>query len=820
MALGAALPLDAGAWGFGRAQTSAVLGLPLDFNVALRLEPGEAPPECLSVDVTVGDIPLPRSAVSAVLDTTSPNPLVRVRTSQAIDEPLVQVNLSAGCSSRVTRRFTLLADPPGHMATQGLANAEALTTVAPTPSTPAQAPAVAAVVASAASAPAARTAPVAATSGGTAADTTSRSVAPASKPAATAAASAGQPTPRGMGAPAPPKQSPAAPRTTADPGQLADAKAVASERQASSAALRPRLQLDAPTIATKPAGAGPAAAKPAALLAAEEAANAARAAASAAEARAAAMEKNIEALRQEAKANRESLAKLTQALQEAQSTPDVPFAMWGALAGLGALSALLLIRLRRQSSAAGQAPWWSSGSSASAHAADIPDSVGPDSASAPDVAGALPVAPAKPASAVDKSLSAERQADAGWSPAVPTATPAMGSFDLNAEPPRRELPPLADPEELDAFDGGMDRTQLLPPSASTVSAPIQGVSIEELLDLEQQVEFFTVLGQDDAALSLLVEHLRSTGGTYPLPYLKLMEIYRRKGDEDSYERTRDRFNQRFNAVAPSWGAVTPQDRHLEDLPDVLRRIQQVWPRPVDAMALLENMLVRTEGGTLLEMSALGEVLFLFTLARDLHEQEEGAAGPVDVLLPLDDMFGYAPAQAGKADSDPATQFSASAFAKLAAPAAALAGLSGAAAASSASLGEDHFDLPLGEPMFEPVFDAPASAVGTESAGTAEPAAFQLSLPDSIDLPLTDESPARGAAAPAEDSFLEPLSFDLPELEAIQAPLPSKAAVPVDVDFSLDGLELEPVSPKLSQGEEQAASNFGLFHDAPATGKPR
>ena len=222
------------------------------------------------------------------------------------------------------------------------------------------------------------------------------------------------------------------------------------------------------------------------------------------------------------------------------------------------------------------------------------------------------------------------------------------------------------------------------------------------------------------------------------------------------------------------------------------------------------------------MSALGEVLFLFTLARDLHEQEEGAAGPVDVLLPLDDIFGGAPAQAGAADSAPATQFSASPFTKLAAPAAALAGLSGAAAALPASLGEDHFDLPLGEPMFEPVFDAPASAVGTESAGTAEPAAYQLSLPDSIDLPLTDESPARVAAAPAEDPFLEPLSFDLPELEAIQAPLPSKvaSAAPLDLDISLDGLELEPVSPKLSSGEEQAASNFGLFIDSPSTGKPR
>ena len=67
-----------------------------------------------------------------------------------------------------------------------------------------------------------------------------------------------------------------------------------------------------------------------------------------------------------------------------------------------------------------------------------------------------------------------------------------------------------------------------------------------------------------------------------------------------------------------------------------------------------------------------------------------------------------------------------------------------------------------------------------------------------------------------------MSFDLPELEAIQAPLPSKvaSAPPLDLDISLDGLELEPVSPKLSSGEEQAASNFGLFIDSPSTGKPR
>lgn len=818
MALGVTLPFDAGAWGFGRAQTSAVLGVPLDFNVALRLEPGEVPPECLSVDVTVGDIPLARSAVSAVLDTTSATPLVRVRTSLAIDEPLVQVNLSAGCSSRVTRRFTLLADPPGHMASPGLANADAVVAGASNALSPNQAPAAAAVPAPAGSAPVARTATAAAGSG-SALDAASRSAGTSPSMGATLT---GHASAKDIPTSAGPKRQPAEPRKAADPGQLADARAATPDKPTSPATARPRLQLDAPTIATKPAGAGPAAAKAAALLAAEEAASAARAAASAAEARAAAMEKNIEALRQEAKANRESLAKLTQALQEAQSGPDVPFAMWGALAGLGALSALLLLRVRRQRSGEGQAPWWSSGSSASAQATEVPDNVSSDAAASPDGTGELPVVSAKLAPVLDKGLPAERQEVSVWVPSAPTPAPVLGSFDLNAEPARRELPPLADPEELDAFDGGMDRTQLLPPSVSTVSAPIQGVSIEELLDLEQQVEFFTVLGQDDAALSLLVEHLRSTGGTYPLPYLKLMEIYRRKGDEDSYERTRDRFNQRFNAVAPSWGAATPQDRHLEDLPDVLRRIQQVWPRPVDAMALLENMLVRTEGGTLLEMSALGEVLFLFTLARDLHEQEEGAAGPVDVLLPLDDMFGDAPAQPGLVGSSPASQFSASSLSKLAGPAVAVAGLSAAAVSRPAPLAEDHFDLPLGEPMFEPVFDEPAPLAHAASTRQEEPAAYQISMPGSLDLPLAQEAPARGTPAPAEDPFLEPLSFDLPELESIQAPLPSKAdsAAPVDLDISLDGLELEPVAPKLSPGEEQAASNFGLFIDSPPAGKPR
>ena len=114
------------AWGFGRAQSSAVLGVPLDFSVALRLDTSESPPECLAADVSAGDVPVPRSAVFVSLESAAGGPVVRVRTTVAIDEPLVTIRLSAGCGSSTSRRFTLLADPPGHLAAPVLAQADAM----------------------------------------------------------------------------------------------------------------------------------------------------------------------------------------------------------------------------------------------------------------------------------------------------------------------------------------------------------------------------------------------------------------------------------------------------------------------------------------------------------------------------------------------------------------------------------------------------------------------------------------------------------------------------------------------------------------------
>ena len=104
----------------------------------------------------------------------------------------------------------------------------------------------------------------------------------------------------------------------------------------------------------------------------------------------------------------------------------------------------------------------------------------------------------------------------------------------------------------------MNDNPVVAPMSVTIAQPARvtlahGLSIEEHIDVDQQAQFLVVLGQDEAAIDLLLDHLRGTGGTSPLPYLRLMQIYRKRGDEAAYERTRERFNR----GGPSAGATPP-----------------------------------------------------------------------------------------------------------------------------------------------------------------------------------------------------------------------------------------------------------------------
>ncbi len=621
--------------GWARAQQGAVLGQQLDFSAALRLDPGDSiAPECVTAEVMVGDQRLPPGAVRVLVDGSSPETLaMRVLSATAVDEPVVAITLSIGCPARMSRRFVLLADPPALSPTASMALAPQMSQMSQMSQT-AQALLLAQADRSGAR--------------------------PALDPPDAPAAAVAQ-APRAGRSTQPDARPPRPAASTRKPAR----PAVAPPAVAPVA----RLRLDAADPIARP---GPAAANAAAASApgvveeaiqavalAASATRAAASAASAADSRIALLERSIGDLRIEARANRDLVAQMRERLAAAEggSRWTLPLLLAAlALAGLVLWLAWRLRVLQREQQAA-----WRRAAAAEAapqrgpvatsqlplvtselHLPTLPAAGAAQTAAArgapwPTVVPPVPQVPLVPlvprtSGANSRSLSPATMPQT-TQPQQPRPRPQPAAPPRPAVLPAVAVAPAVAPPTAVAAN---ERTQVLPPQALPDDGSPRDVSIEELLDLEQQAEFFVVLGQDDAAIDLLVDHLRNTGGGSPLPYLKLLELYRRRNEREAYERTRTRFNHRFNAYAPEWNADLQQGRALEDYVGVLPRLQQVWPRPLDAMAELEALLFRKSRGELFELPAYREVLFLYSLARDLLDREAADTGNVDLLLPLAD----------------------------------------------------------------------------------------------------------------------------------------------------------------------------------------
>jgi pilus assembly protein FimV len=245
-----------------------------------------------------------------------------------------------------------------------------------------------------------------------------------------------------------------------------------------------------------------------------------------------------------------------------------------------------------------------------------------------------------------------RGAPQWWAPPAPVAAPAPASrtkgldFETATPTTMSGVAPAYEVSMLDSAEISMPSADLpmtvpaaaaLRPSA-VVAEPARELSVEELIDLEQQAEFFVVLGQDEAAIELLMSHVRNDGGISPLPYLKLLEIYKRRGESDAYERIRDRFNRRFNAYAPDWASDLQQGLSLEAYPETLQRLQELWGAPARAMETLAAALFRRDASDqTYDLPAYRELLFLYAVARDFQEHGVTDLGrDVDLLLPMHD----------------------------------------------------------------------------------------------------------------------------------------------------------------------------------------
>ena len=144
----------------GRSRGVALIGRTLDVSIPITLDSlGQVAELCPEADVFHGDSRVDASRVTARVEPANGlNAVVRVRSSLAVDEPVVTVYLRLGCNQKFTRRFVLLAEEPGELVPPLVASpavAAALQTAPPaTPAVP-QAPTAAAAATPAAAAAAA-----------------------------------------------------------------------------------------------------------------------------------------------------------------------------------------------------------------------------------------------------------------------------------------------------------------------------------------------------------------------------------------------------------------------------------------------------------------------------------------------------------------------------------------------------------------------------------------------------------------------------------------------------------------------------------------
>jgi len=552
----------------GRAQGAAFVGKPLDMRVQLQLDGGEdAQAACLGAEVFYGDSQVDPARVSVQLEPVvgggaSQVAVARVQSPALINEPIVTVNLRAGCQQqRSFRRYTLFPD--------------VITNLVVPPAVaqprPAPAPSELAIVSG--------TGPLA-------------TLVPAQQRSSTSRKSKAAP-------------SGDAPET-AIKRQPGLAKALPSESEVrlpkpkkTLSAGKPRLKLDTldllierdPVLQASSELAAPPPENPekrAEAAALWKSLNASPQEMVREDAKAMAVSRELKSLYAVTNENQKGLIDLAAQVQRAETERYANWLVYS-LVALWVLSMAALVwtvlRLR-----AARRPNWSQGLDAgdSLMAELVQDrKVSRESATA-SPGHTAEQAPASPAAVAVVPAVA---------PAVVKAAPApMAEVDFDLDlmmPPtgRSEATVPAPGPAKPAAGAATGAAAPSRPSATTLSHPwvrdfsisvaggMRAIDSEELMDVRQQADFFMSLGEHQKAVDILTTRIAQCGESSPLVCLDLLKIYHALGRESEYEFMRTEFNNWFTGRVPAFPAFGDEGHALEHYPQVVSEIVALWPDP-------------------------------------------------------------------------------------------------------------------------------------------------------------------------------------------------------------------------------------------------
>jgi hypothetical protein len=576
----------------GRQSGAAVIGQPLDVRVQVALAPGEEPNSlCLAADVMYGDNTLPASAVVVGVQRSAPDAEVsiRVQATRAVDEPVVWVNVRAGCAAPFSRRYVFLADPVAMPQSAGAPNV----VVVPVPPSATQPEAVPSDLVSATEgrAPSAEAEPRArlrATSPSTSSTPARERQAGAARPAPPAASVVRRPAP-----PAAP-----APRLQLEPLDLSlDIEKLPSLRLSTTLLSQPAEAEGEREVARR--------AWAAVNATAEDILRDAQ--------KLAVLEAEVQGLRAEEDRSRATITQLNASLERSRYMDWLVYLLAALL--LMVVVALAWI-LRRQSPAtkgAGDA-WWTASSEGKA-------------------AGRV-VEPVVP-----KAIKG-RDKNAGEGVPLDFDLGVQSDFDqLTGDAPQHVARQKSPEGDSIPSVPGRDRRDF---SASAIGGG-RSVATEELFDVQQQADFFVSLGKEDEAIDVLRNHLAESQEPSPLAYLDLFKLYHRLERGADYEHLRAEFNEMFNAGAPPFEQYSDSSRGLETYETAFSRIQALWGEP-RVLDVIEHSIFREAGdagGEVFDLEAYRELLLLHAVAKEVVKRDASEAL-------LDNNFGHTKVQPLKA----------------------------------------------------------------------------------------------------------------------------------------------------------------------------
>jgi hypothetical protein len=612
----------------GRAQSPALVGQPLDLRIQVQFDSSEdAQSACLNAEVFYGDSQVDPSrvsvAVDAAADAANRPATVRVSTTVPVNEPVVTVNLRSGCQIRSSKRYTLLADLPTQVVEQQPARATSRAT-APQVDVPRVA------------------APV------------SAALAPVAAPKEPVAATAPRPT-----APRKPKAALAVTPTVAPPVPVVAAPPARAAKPVRAAG-RARLKLDpldlliekdpvlraSDELLSQPQEDGPQRAEAAALW---RALNATPEQILRDEVQAQRAAEDLKALYNVTTQNQKGLIELVAKVERAESERYANGLVYTLMA-LCLLSLAALVWIWQRMRNAGGDDWkhgLDAGDSLMAElmetkshsrraAAPVPQPVEP-----PEASRAAPPPPTPPAVV-------RAGAPAAAPAAVPVAPPpaALTEVDLDLDeihtqddaqrhPPPHAGDPWATPAA--AAPSAWRRLEVPPLPAvprgdvdfSISGAPaLRAVDAEELEDTRHQAEFFVSLGQHDKAVDILTTRIAQRGQTSPQLCLDLLKIYHTMGRESEYAFMRTECQHWFTAKIPAFADFGHEGRALDQYPQVVSRIVNLWPGP-PVLEYIEECLYHHAGAVdtpEFDLLAYRDLLLLHAVAkRILRMPDDGTS---------------------------------------------------------------------------------------------------------------------------------------------------------------------------------------------------